>query len=64
MQLQNFTKVDFPHNALYFMIWQQFVNTYDSLGLLALFSTGKLTKCYGFHHMACFLCILFGDFAD
>ena len=27
MQLRNFTKVEFPHDALGFMILQQFVNT-------------------------------------
>ena len=48
MQLRNFTKVDFPHNALHFMMRQQFVNTDESLGLLALFSARKLTKWYDF----------------
>ena len=37
MQSQNFRKVDFPHDALHFMILQQFVNTDESLGLPALF---------------------------
>ena len=59
MQSQNFTKVDFPHDALRFMILQQFINTDDSLGMPVLFSARKLTKWYGFfvifsnRHMAC-----------
>ena len=69
MQSQNFMKVDFPHDALRFMIWQQLVNTDESLGLLTLFSARKLTKWYGFCDLfksshGTLFSALFGNFVD